>query len=200
MAPSFVFDGNLLCLDFLNTRLIREGVEADLLDGPAALVAWVDAAQYAGLMGAGGAMESGARAGNADYERALRLRRAIRAVADAALAGEDAPEQSVAEINAAAARTPVVIQAEPMAGGWAQVRVPLKGGADGALSEVARSALELLTDLDAGRVGRCAHTDCVLYFYDTTRNRSRRWCSMERCGNRAKVAAHYRRQRAGTAD
>jgi predicted RNA-binding Zn ribbon-like protein len=34
----------------------------------------------------------------------------------------------------------------------------------------------------------------VLFFYDTTKNHARRWCSMAFCGNRHKVAAHYRRQ------
>jgi predicted RNA-binding Zn ribbon-like protein len=43
------------------------------------------------------------------------------------------------------------------------------------------------------RVRRCAHPDCVLYFYDTSPKRSRRWCSMASCGNRAKAARHYAR-------
>ncbi|MET9919938.1 CGNR zinc finger domain-containing protein [Streptomyces sp. NPDC059605] len=36
------------------------------------------------------------------------------------------------------------------------------------------------------RVRRCAHPECVLWFYDVSKNGSRRWCSMEVCGNRAK--------------
>jgi predicted RNA-binding Zn ribbon-like protein len=57
--------------------------------------------------------------------------------------------------------------------------------------------LELLT-ADATRVRACAHPDCVLHFYDTSPKRSRRWCSMAGCGNRAKAARHYARAR--TAD
>ncbi|SDZ32480.1 CGNR zinc finger domain-containing protein [Herbiconiux ginsengi] len=44
------------------------------------------------------------------------------------------------------------------------------------------------------RVRQCAHPDCVLYFFDTSRNGGRRWHSMETCGARTKSARHYRRQ------
>lgn len=51
----------------------------------------------------------------------------------------------------------------------------------------------------ADRVRRCAHPACVLYFHDTSRGGTRRWCSMEACGNRAKAGRHYARTRgAGT--
>jgi hypothetical protein len=49
------------------------------------------------------------------------------------------------------------------------------------------------TVLDRSRVRRCASPRCALLFHDTTKNRSRRWCSMATCGNRAKARAHYRR-------
>lgn len=42
-------------------------------------------------------------------------------------------------------------------------------------------------------VRQCGHPACVLYFYDPTGRR--RWCSMARCGNRAKAQRHYTRQR-----
>lgn len=43
------------------------------------------------------------------------------------------------------------------------------------------------------RIRSCAHDDCVLWFLDTSKGGRRRWCSMERCGNRAKASRHYRR-------
>jgi predicted RNA-binding Zn ribbon-like protein len=46
-------------------------------------------------------------------------------------------------------------------------------------------------------VGECEGEGCSWLFLDTSRNRSRRWCSMEDCGNRAKARRHYeRRQKA----
>ncbi len=43
------------------------------------------------------------------------------------------------------------------------------------------------------RIRSCAHDDCVLWFLDTSKGGRRRWCSMERCGNRAKARRHYQR-------
>jgi predicted RNA-binding Zn ribbon-like protein len=58
---------------------------------------------------------------------------------------------------------------------------------------VAESAAWLLADGDLGLLRRCGGEGCVLIFYDGTKNRTRRWCSMEGCGSRAKAAAYYRR-------
>jgi predicted RNA-binding Zn ribbon-like protein len=65
------------------------------------------------------------------------------------------------------------------------------------LAPVADSASELLCGSgDPSRVRRCGNPRCVLYFYDTTKNRRRRFCSAAGCGNRVKAAARYRRSRA----
>jgi len=45
-------------------------------------------------------------------------------------------------------------------------------------------------------VGVCPGEGCGWLFFDTSKNRSRRWCAMEDCGNRAKARRHYRRSRA----
>jgi predicted RNA-binding Zn ribbon-like protein len=57
-------------------------------------------------------------------------------------------------------------------------------------------ALDLVRE-SPGRVRECADERCPALFLDESRNGSRRWCSMERCGARAKAAAYYRRHRAG---
>jgi predicted RNA-binding Zn ribbon-like protein len=50
-----------------------------------------------------------------------------------------------------------------------------------------------LVDEAPERVRRCAHPDCVLHFYDVSRNGTRRWCSMALCGNRTKASRHSAR-------
>lgn len=57
----------------------------------------------------------------------------------------------------------------------------------------AESAGNLLCYGDLSRIKKCEKAACVLFFYDSTKNHSRRWCSMSACGNRMKVAARYRR-------
>ena len=56
-------------------------------------------------------------------------------------------------------------------------------------------ALDLARD-GIGRVRECAAPDCTFIYADTSRNGSRRWCAMERCGSRAKAHAYYTRRRA----
>jgi predicted RNA-binding Zn ribbon-like protein len=70
-------------------------------------------------------------------------------------------------------------------------------GPEQLLVPVAESAATLLSRGDLSLVRRCENPACILFFYDTTRNHGRRWCSMTACGNRAKVAAHYRRTKRG---
>lgn len=60
---------------------------------------------------------------------------------------------------------------------------------------IAQSAAELLTSPDLKKVRECQASDCFWLFLDNSRNRSRRWCSMDSCGNREKARRHYHRQR-----
>jgi predicted RNA-binding Zn ribbon-like protein len=60
------------------------------------------------------------------------------------------------------------------------------------LWRIVRSTTGLLTSEDLQRVGVCADDrGCGWLFYDTSRNRTRQWCSMRGCGNRAKAKRHY---------
>ena len=43
------------------------------------------------------------------------------------------------------------------------------------------------------RLKACPAEDCHWAFYDASRNRSRTWCSMQGCGNRAKARAYRAR-------
>jgi predicted RNA-binding Zn ribbon-like protein len=60
--------------------------------------------------------------------------------------------------------------------------------ANGVLAPLAEAVAEFLATADFHLVRRCEGEDCVLWFYDRTKAHRRRWCSMEGCGNRAKVA------------
>jgi predicted RNA-binding Zn ribbon-like protein len=63
------------------------------------------------------------------------------------------------------------------------------------LFAIARSAAEFLASADLFLIKSCEGSGCILLFYDTTKSHTRRWCSMAACGNREKVAAHYKRRR-----
>ncbi|HKK87809.1 MAG TPA: CGNR zinc finger domain-containing protein, partial [Saprospiraceae bacterium] len=57
------------------------------------------------------------------------------------------------------------------------------------------NAAHVLTNLDHTRIGHCP--SCKWVFYDTTRNRSRKWCDMEDCGSRHKALRYYHRTKSG---
>jgi predicted RNA-binding Zn ribbon-like protein len=59
----------------------------------------------------------------------------------------------------------------------------------------AANLLDLL-ETAPDRVKHCQNPDCALWFFDTTRNGTRRWCSMAVCGNRMKARRHYDRVKA----
>ena len=62
---------------------------------------------------------------------------------------------------------------------------------------VARAVADLLTSPRLARVGRCEGVgDCGWLFLDTTKNKSRRWCSMKGCGSRVKMRRYYERSKA----
>jgi predicted RNA-binding Zn ribbon-like protein len=62
-----------------------------------------------------------------------------------------------------------------------------------ALAELAVDAIDVVTA--GSRVRICASDDCGLRFLDASPRHNRQWCSMSRCGNRAKARAHYARQK-----
>lgn len=81
-------------------------------------------------------------------------------------------------------------------GKWGLEFVAREGGLDWLLAAIARSAAETIAEGASTPLRVCANPSCGLFFYDTSRTRRRRWCSMTRCGNRHKVAAFSRRQSA----
>jgi predicted RNA-binding Zn ribbon-like protein len=78
-------------------------------------------------------------------------------------------------------------------GVWKIEFVAREGGLDWLLAAVARSGAEIIAEGARARLRLCANPHCGLLFYDHSRTRRRRWCSMAVCGNRSKVAAFARK-------
>jgi len=190
MEEPFVYDAGLLCLDLANTVVAREGRAVDLLTDANALRRWLAGAG----LGAGDESDD-SRARRQAFRTARELRAAVRTIAEAMIAGDRITDDAVSVVNRVLEARPTFDQVVREEDGFRRVsrtasRTPLA-----LLTPVAASAARLLTGLDPARVSRCDARGCVLVYYDASRNRSRRWCSMARCGNRAKVARHYRRSR-----
>ena len=190
--------GGRLCLDFCNTSRDRAGSPEDRLSAYAEVVGW---AWRAGVLNAEEA-ERLTRLGTRNptqallvHERALRLRRSLRAIFNT-LAGARRIRSSMLEVlneelAGAMARSQVVPTDDGFTWIWAQGGKAL----DSVLWPIARSAADLLTDGPLASIRVCEGRGCGWIFLDTSRNRTRRWCDMRTCGNRAKARRHHERAR-----
>jgi predicted RNA-binding Zn ribbon-like protein len=197
----FYFVGERVCLDFVNTEAVENGVAVDLLGGFDALVAWCVAARVVDAEPAKRlrADWSGTREGERAFARAIQLRTALRGMAERLAAGRPASRALLDAINEVLRTRAGHVELVPTKDGYEKRFRPDFSDPAHVLVPIAESAADLLSDGDPHLIRKCQNPRCVLYFYDTTKNHARRWCSMTACGNRAKVAAHYRRARPGQA-
>jgi predicted RNA-binding Zn ribbon-like protein len=200
VSEHFVFelDGGRPCLDFVNTRdssgehlatytnLVAFADQSHLLTPD--VIAWLHAE---------GARDPDAAQGI--MVRALRLREAMRAIFTAIVAGKRVRYHDLATLNFDLAVTMGHAEVQPEAKtpdtgyAWGWTRLNL----DAAIWPITRSAADLLTsDQDRKLIRLCGAGDCEWLFLDTSKNRTRQWCSMQSCGNREKARRHYQRQRA----
>jgi predicted RNA-binding Zn ribbon-like protein len=132
----------------------------------------------------------------AAFQQALALREAIYSIFTAH-ADERAPAaEDLALLNAALAEAlphrRLVATAEGFGWQWEEDPAALAQ----MLWPVARSAADLLTSPDLSRVRGCAGATCDWLFIDHSKNRSRRWCDMQECGNVEKVRRYRRKKQA----
>jgi predicted RNA-binding Zn ribbon-like protein len=186
-------------LDFANTLGQRaDGAPNEHLVDYAALLAWSRRLDLVTPSEAA-ALRKAAAAHPAQAARTLAAARALRAAIQslftARAIGAAPPRGALARLNRAlaAALGHAELAATGDGFGWRWVGAP--AALDRPLWPLARAAAALLTDPDLARVRLCAGADCRWLFLDLTKNRTRRWCTMALCGNRAKV----HRFRAGAA-
>jgi predicted RNA-binding Zn ribbon-like protein len=191
----FLFLGNHLALDFVNTRPVPDDQPVELLPDFYALLRWF---QAAGVLGPADAANFQQRWGKSRQARQTlngvrELRETLRKEILSWEHGGGVHQATVKELNRLMADHPM--------------RTRLKAGGKGLETEsyfapeqptdlfapLAHSAASLFADVDSQRVRKC--DVCILHFYDTSKKGTRRWCSMQLCGNRQKVAAYAARQR-----
>lgn len=199
-ANVFDLDAGALGLDFANTVDWHASDHPhDKLTGFADLLTWAQAAetvspeQVAALRQRA---QNQPEKAHAAFERALQLREAIYRIFAALSRQEDADPNDLAVLNRALRSALAHMQVATTTNGFAWEWVESTDDFDQILWPVARSAGELLVSGRLDRIRQCADDrGCGYLFVDTSRNASRRWCSMESCGNRAKAHRHYKRKR-----
>ena len=139
-------------------------------------------------------VETEPAAAHAVLSRAVRLRDALREAFGAMVNEQAVAAEWVGPINEVLRITEGHDELVPGDRDWKIEFVAREGGLEWLLAAVARSAAEMIAEGPHARLRLCANPRCGLFFYDTSRTRRRRWCSMTVCGNRSKVAAFARRQ------
>ena len=185
-ADDFFWVGNHPALDLVNTEAVNaRGDRLELVTDVADLIDWATAAELIDADLAEPCRAASDWRGRIVLDWFRRLRGALRCVL------ESADDASADALDEAVAAVPVRLGYRP---GHRFDAPPLCATAplDRLRLAIATAALEA-TRLDRSRIRRCGNERCVLLYFDTTKNRSRRWCDMAVCGNRAKASAHYRR-------
>jgi predicted RNA-binding Zn ribbon-like protein len=196
----FELSGGDLALDFVNTWGDRGRPETDGLQTYAQLLAF---ARQTGLMNPTDEGGLAARAlaeppaARAATQAARRLREALYGIFSARAHDRGLPPQDIGCLNDSLreALPNLCLEVSGTSLAW---RWRLEGMALTApLWPIARAAADLLTAAAAAPVRECGGAQCTWLFLDHSRGRSRRWCSMASCGNRAKARRHYHRSRKG---
>ena len=200
---NFDMVGGAVCLDFVNTgSKRRQGPFEDKLTSYDDLVGWAAQAEQ---LSADKAERLRARALREpkDAQRALErgraLREAVYRVFSTRWHEQEVAQADLALISEEYARATSHRTLARAGDGSIAFQFRSEDALDRPLWPVAVSAANLLSADDAAaRVKECATDNCNWLFYDASKNRSRRWCDMNECGNRAKARRHYERRRRTT--
>jgi len=191
----FLFVGNQLTLDFLNTCPVQNGGPMELLPDFSALLRWflvaklISARDVANLQQHWGKSARAQRTVEAVRELREKLRKEILAWEQ----GGAVHHSTVFDLNRLMVDHPMLTRLKARGSAsatelWFEPRQP-----ENLFAPLAHSAASLFANVDRNRVRKCGQ--CVLHFYDSSKKGTRRWCSMQLCGNRLKVAAYAARQR-----
>jgi predicted RNA-binding Zn ribbon-like protein len=136
-------------------------------------------------------LDPGAPVSDADLAATIELREALRAMLRAN-DGHPIDARAVEVVNRAAGELPLQLRfspdGEPALG-------PRPDGVRGALATMLASIALAKARGTWSRLKVCSADTCQWAFYDRSKNRSGRWCSMQVCGNRTKTRAYRARQR-----
>jgi predicted RNA-binding Zn ribbon-like protein len=190
------FESGHLVLDFTNTAEFHASDDPDeMLETYPKLVSWAQAADLltrkesrAMLIEA----EQNPKFAARSLRKAIDLRERIYSILTSAAQGGSPSEADLNGFNqhlsSALLHSKIASSGDIFSWSWDEAQDP----SDRIIWTLAREAANLITSGEIKRVGECADDrGCGYLFIDTSRNHSRRWCSMESCGNRAKAQRHY---------
>ena len=196
-AAGYLFVGNQLALNFLNTKPILETKPTELLPDAAALERWLIAAGMVVSQKNRKLVRAwrDSREAQSFVRKLTAFRERLRAAVLRLEAGWLPADKFLAEMDRLLKQHPQRISLRKE--GSKVVRDVLfePRGPEDVWAPIVAAVAELLSEVEPSRIRKCESDSCVVHFYDTSKKGSRRWCSMNICGNKLKVAAYQRRRR-----
>lgn len=195
----FLFIGNHPCLDFINTLIVQNGQPVDLLNTFSDLVMWLEQTHLLDREEARRVERkwAGKPEGARILDEAREFRATLREMVERIAEGKSVLPTAIEAINRLLRYRVGYQQLAGRGGKFTQKFQAESQEADLLLGLLAEAASDMLCTCELSLIKQCQNPACILFFYDTTKNHGRHWCSMSACGNRIKVAAHYRRHRSG---
>ncbi|WNQ09585.1 CGNR zinc finger domain-containing protein [Paenibacillus aurantius] len=196
VAPSFFFIGNHPALDFINTEVVSDGKLVDLLGTWEDILNWLSLSQLFTKEQIHAVKEKwGPAESKTLVADAVELRTSLQTLVKQAIQGAEGSVEATEHVNRILKDQVTTTRLLRLDGGFfVERQVEVRDPSD-LLIPVAEAGVDLLAHVDFGLVRKCGNPDCVLHFYDNSKNGTRRWCSQKTCGNRMKVAAYLERRK-----
>jgi predicted RNA-binding Zn ribbon-like protein len=184
-------------LDFLNTHLVVKGHPVELLGSLEEFLRWLVRAGRIDGRGSADALKKWNDGSDTPrfMERTRGFRETLRHTTDGLIKGRGVSTEGLAAINFILAENDGNLRLERQGAGFRTRFAARPTSPITLLGSVAEAAADLLSRANLHLIRRCGNPDCVLFFYDTTRNHRRQWCAMGTCGNLMKVRAFRKRHR-----
>ena len=192
----FLFVSNLPILDLLNTRPVLEGIPTELLTDARALERWLIASKIMSSTKEKATLREWRSSSqlSAFLKELLPFREKLREAVLQIESGKMPSEAFIADVNRLLQRYPRHTSLQKRDGKLVRETSDVLRTPSDLWAPIAHATADLLAETESSRLRQCEA--CVIHFFDTSKKGSRRWCSMNLCGNKLKVAAYQRRKRA----
>ena len=194
----FLFVGNRPILDLLNTKPVLADGPTELLPDFRALEKWLIASRTVTSPKAKATLRSWRQSAEAAafLDQLIAFREKLREAVLRMESGSAPGDAFLAEVNSLLVQHPFPTLLHKQGGKVIRhTSFELRRPAD-LWGPIVNAAADLLAESDLLRIRKCE--SCVVHFFDTSKKGSRRWCSMNICGNKLKVAAYQKRKRTNT--
>jgi predicted RNA-binding Zn ribbon-like protein len=196
-ADGFLFVANRPVLDFLNTKPVLAQGPTEFLPDFHALERWLIASGIAGSIKLRSILRSWRHSPEAEdfLNELIAFRERLRVTVLRIESGSTASDEFIKEVNARLLQHPPNTSLRRRDGRIVRETLFDPQKPVDLWEPIIDGVADLLNETENSRIRKCE--SCVVHFFDTSKKGSRRWCSMNICGNKLKVAAYQRRKREG---